>query len=373
MFDNLGLYHELIGFSGAAEAVIGGKVQAALTCPYCGASSSPRNEKASFGNITPPSKYGGWAFHCFSCGTTVSMRQLATDIGMDIDSPNQQVQTNVRQEPTTSQRKQKEYTWMQHTDELVAEYTHDPSRFTAWDTYKNLGKGIVYDWQLGVGILPETRYNEKRLITPIYTSSGSVQWLRGRLPKGVSGTKWVGAGGVSPTAIELSLGWMIQKGKPLFICENYVDALIINYYLGDYYSAVPTFSVSYWAEAWVKEIVDRKPSQVIVAFDPDLAGNGPVSKEHARKLFTDRICKLHDHEPDDVTIRHLKKRPKRWSVQYEVGGETAWLNLPEPFGIQRAAALNEAGIPAKIARWRKAGHDIGDFLSAELAKQKKDD
>jgi len=159
---------------------------------------------------------------------------------------------------------------------------------------------------------------------------------------------------------------MVQKNKPLFVVENYVDALVINYYLSDYYSAVPTFSVSYWSDAWVEEIAARKPSQVIVAFDPDLAGNGPVSKAHARRLFTQRICKIHGHRNEDVTITRLVKSHKRWSVSYTALGEPGQLNLPAPFGLQRVKSFLDAGLPAKAARWEAEGKDIGDYLSREL-------
>ena len=359
-------YYNIVAASGA-EPIPGHKIKAAVMCPFCGAYSTPRNEKAAVGNITPEHKYGGWAFHCLVCGTTVSLREFALAIGMDPSQEAREVPENIRTKPIKTQRK---FTWMDRVDELVGGYENHPDRFQMWDDYKHITEDAVEMWQLGVGVLPETRHNEQRLITPIHKSDGSIQWIRGRVPYGVDGTKWIGAGGVSPHDIELSMRWLIQPGKPLVIVENYVDALAINHYLGDLYSAVPTFSVSYWTERWEQEIVERKPSQVLVAFDPDLAGNGPVNKEHARELFTDRISKIKDIPREQIAIKHLSKRKKRWTIDYETPDGRRKINLNQPFGLQRRDKILELGIPATVAKWTDANQDIGDFLSDALAKRK---
>lgn len=362
-FNNEGLYSQLLTATGATPLTTGGKTQASMPCPYCHAGSYS-DMRFSFGNVFDEA-YGGWGFHCFVCNESGSMFLLASIIGAEFSTTEYEYipQVSLKKEQTYS------YTWMDHVEELVVAYQADERRYQYWYDYKGLTHDAVDDWELGVGVLPETRFNETRLITPIHSHSGNVEWLRGRLPQGQKGTAWVGAGGIKPTQIELAMGWTIQPGKPLFVFENYVDALIVNHYLRDKYSAVPTFSVAYWSDDWTKEIVARKPSQVIVAFDPDLAGNGPVDMPHAALLFKERISKLDDVPSEQIVIKNLVKQDRRWTVNYATPAGTGVLRLPKPFGMQRAEALLEQGIPAKTAKWTDYKKDIGDFLADELKKR----
>lgn len=367
-FDNEAQYGYLLAATGAPELLIGGKRQAPINCPFCFAHSDERDPKSAFGNIMTNGAYGGWGFHCFGCDNSVNLYELGylLDIGV-VPSDDVAIYTNNRTKPT---QRQMTYTWMDRADELANQYASNPGRYAAWDNYKHLGADAVDAWQLGLGVLPETsKFNQERLITPIHDQTGHVIWIRGRLKQGELGTKWVGAGGVSPTSISLAMGGLIKEGRPLVICENYVDALAINHYL-PMYSAVPTFSVSYWSKAWVETIAAAGPSQVLVAFDPDLAGNGPVSVAHAKSLFTSRIAKLKELPEDKISLVKWQKKNTGWRVFYEAPDGQGVLNIPVPFGIQRAAQLLEAGIPATVAKWTDSRYDIGDFLAQELLKLK---
>lgn len=368
MIDNEAQYNYLLASTGATEITIGGKIQAPINCPYCPTYSDEKNPRATFGNIMTNGAYGGWGFHCFVCDSSASLFELGYLLDVGVVHKNDSEHTNTRTSPI---KQQVNYTWMYDADRLAQEYASNPGRYDAWDKYKCITPDAVDRWQLGLGVLPETRkFSQQRLITPIHGRDGHVVWLRGRLPAGQEGTKWVGAGGVSPTSIDLAMADMIKEGFPLVVCENYVDALAINHYLGHKYSAVPTFSVSYWSSAWVEEIVRRGPSQVLVAFDPDLAGNGPVSVQHAKDLFSSRIAKITETPVEAVKLLKWNKGKTGWKVTYELPQGEGVLNLPRPFGLQRAEHLIEAGVPASVAKWTNPRYDIGDFLSHELRRLK---
>lgn len=365
-FDNEGMFNSIVNSRGFEIIYSGGNVQAITPlCPYCYAESSPRNIKASFGNFFA-SAYGGWGFKCFSCDNSCSLIALSEIYSVDLDTSVEPLHKMARR----AKKPQMVYTWQDHVDTLVDEYASDETRYQEWWDYKGLDEGAVDTWSLGVGSLPETRHNERRLITPIHNHSGDVCWLRGRVIGG-EGMKWVGAGGFSPTSLDLPMGWLVQKGKPLILVENYIDALAINYYLGDRYSAVPTFSVTYWSERWAQEIVDRKPSQVLVAFDPDLAGNGPVSNAHARQLFAQRIAKRNKVDPDVISFGKFQRTDKNWQLSYRIeDGDMEKISFVRPFGIQRAEHLLKLEVPAKTIAWQEPNLDIGDFLAEELKSRR---
>lgn len=319
-----------------------GDRKCAIACPYCGKESSPTDLHCAFGYIfTENNSYG---FHCFVCGASVSLEnlyKLFTNQSIVIDRVDKVVT-----------EKAPRY-WQTRINQLLSRFTGNKDKYQAWERYKHVGPNLVDKYHLGLGKLPDSRCIHKRLVTPIF-SSGQPVWFRGRAYK-CECQKWLGSKGVSPTHLPLLLSEHVKPGQYIFIVENYVDALLVNEHSP--YAGIPTLSVSYWGSSWTEEIRALKPKHVIIAYDADVAGNGPINRAHllgtAKKRLQRRLGAI------EANVEITSEDKTGWIISWRYLEAQGTLKIPIPNGVKLANKLLAAGLPVTLAKWENEGDDIG--------------
>ena len=351
-------YTELQSVLPGTERTIGGTPQIVpAICPFCG-KSNEREFHSSYGAIFD----GDYGFKCFSCGVAYPLAGLYAKLtGRDTGGI-------VSVKPLRPTKERAAAYWLKDADNLLHRYTTHKQRYTAWDRYKNIKPDIVEKYSLGVGVLPQSRYRDLRLIVPIL-QNGKVVMLRGRRIAG-DGAKWTSSGGVSPADIQLPFSQYVDSDI-LFIVENPVDAILINEYSRA--CAVAALSTNYWYPHWTARIKELAPSIVVTAYDHDLAGEG-VSVSQVIKTTKERVKKIYaarDTQLLDVKIVRVETNSKGWRISWESGEHSGVLPIPAPAGVQRRNELLKAGIPVASMPWQAVENkaDIGDLYLQSLKKE----
>lgn len=281
-----------------------------VDCPNCGkdAKHFSFNEKAG---------------HCFACDYSGTLRQIAALLNIaDRPAPT----ARRAQEPQAPRQ------WQTRPEFYLERYAAAFDRLERWQVYKPLTIDSVARWRLGVGRLPSSRCEHRRLILPVF-EAGRVVAFHGRayLPADTD-AKWLTAGGSSKQVLfNLDL---IKPGATVVVCENFVDA-ILAMQCESTIVAVAGGGAS-WQPHWTAQLVERRPTRVIVWLDHDLAGNG--SRYHRAELI--RLWR--------------EKNPQAQHV-------------PEPRGPQIANELIEAGVSASVYEWPR-GTPLKQDLGAELMR-----
>lgn len=244
------------------KLALGGKPNARgwydAQCPACG--KAPQHGQTHFG-------YRETGGHCFVCGWSGSLRELAELLRISGDeyiAPARQPQP-----PKPIAR------WRLNSAKLLAQYHDNPNRLERWRRYKPVTDETIERFDFGLGRLPfQNEQNEwymsraEWLIVPVRTDNELVA-LRGRNLTN-HGAKWICA-----TGSEMAL-WNVEQvrlGATVWLCENYVDAaLLMQKY--PQWDAVSIGGATTWNRRFAHQLVARRPARVIVALDNDLPGNG---------------------------------------------------------------------------------------------------
>ena len=361
LFDSLG---QQIGID---YLNISGKPQWTTVCPACGTVSTRLEFKNSFGRIFGDS-YG---YKCFACNTAWSLAHLAAESDADAydrsDIPVRQQEETVTAEPF----------WWASRRRLFTAYRENKEKYEAWWKYKRIPPPMVDKYGLGYGQFPHGAWDienaiagesqaANRLMTFFGNLNGSTVWARGRRAE-AGGIKWRGLGGVSPYDVSLPLAKMCKGGGIVAVVENAPDAALIHEYCG--MDAVATLSVSYWSDAWTKQLRQLNPEHVLILYDADVAGNGPVSSEQLHTVAKHRIEKSLPYinpEADGLPVQITGNvmTDNGWNVYYTLG-EQEKINIfriPIPGGVRLLDKLRKAGFDSvSLGKWEKpqAGMDVG--------------
>lgn len=233
--------------------------------------------------------------------------------------------------------------WSFQAERIIAAFESHPNRVQMWQDYKPIPESTIVKERLGVGVLPMSYCRHERLILPVY-ENGILIGLRGRQLACKCGKpnksgdlildRWLNAKGTKKAIYGL---YDIHPGKPLWIVENNADRLLLeSTYAEQEWSAVSPLTgvATVWEPQWIQYVLTVAPSQVIIAFDNDEAGQ--PNREILRQFYIDN--------PD--------RKPG-------LGGQ----KLRKQFA--------EYGITARLWAWEKGspkGADIGSFLMAQKTR-----
>lgn len=333
----------------------GTKIQAEVTCPYCG-KDNDNHFHCSVGQIFSDR---GWGFHCFSCGESASLVRFCKDIQLDIPENDLKLENELKNvripEPDKNPAD-----WLEHVDLFMLQALGHPNRYESWKSYKNFSEGLVDKYNLGYGTMP--KFRGRWLITPIFSIAGEIQTLRGRQ---LESGGWISAPGVPISNIDLPLVGRVNRGDVVFVVENYPDAILINETTD--YKAVSSLSVSNWFDRWSNQLRQRLPSLVVVAYDADLAGNGINDKRLIAGEIISRLKKNGDSEK--VRLRKLTSYDYGFMYEYSMGPDSPWIKgkIPGLRGKKLADELQSKGLPAYKVEWPKSlfKKDVGDILCSK--------
>lgn len=323
----------------------GKKNEAHVDCPFCGSKAGNQ--------VNPHASFSPKGFKCFSCGTGKSLKALWEHIGHpEYKTPDVPIKPLPEAKKTPFKLSLDQYKRDYLTSDVIGH----------WQNYKPLPDMAIKAYQLGYGILPRSSCKHNRLIVPVFGRDGQIVHLRGRRIDCQCESKWTVSGGWSMESLE---PYNSQCVKPIvLIVENPIDALMIS--SGSFYvpiirlilpllvrdsiwqvdswvknwarydypiSAIATFSVAYWREDWSDYLKDA--SQIIVAYDNDLPGNGG-------SVNRDRF--IADWRRD------IPDRP-----------------IPKASGVTLVNRLRHEGLPATLLDWgnRPAKFDIGSLLTEQ--------
>ncbi len=352
--DPVALYDQLVNTLHPKERN-GHRVQSELDCPFCGADNN-KHLRASFGQVM---NNQGWGFHCFACGKSCSLYHLATLLDI-ADTPVKRVERVTRDPELPS--------WYAGREYLADAYTRTDGRYEAWSTYKGVTPAMVDRYALGYGVLPGDKGHTHackhyRLITPILDETGNVAWFRGRtIDCGCN--SWHSASlrdySMAQLNVALPMSHYAQSNGEVFICENYVDACLVN--MSSKYSAVATLSVSYWLPKWTQQLRSLNPTRVFMAYDADLSGNG-AGKEAVIDRAVKFISKRENLDAAAITILSVNVEHDKYTVDWQAGHRQGVQNIASPRGVILANHLLQSGFNVRLLKWPKGAKDIGQWLT----------
>lgn len=207
---------------------------------------------------------------CFVCGAQGGLGALMKHLRVT-PAPRPRVW---RQEPPRPR------VWQQAPHRWLDRYCEALDRVSAWTSYKPLSLDTIAHFQLGVGRLPSSRCNHRRLIVPVF-SGGKVVAFHGRAfrPEDQD-TKWLCAGGSDKCV--LFLAGVLRPHCTIVIVENFVDAILAWQCepITTCYVALGGLS---WQPEWTARIAQARPAGALIWLDHDLAGNG--SRYHHREML----------------------------------------------------------------------------------------
>lgn len=301
-----------------------------VDCPFCGKSAKRGQTHFSFSSK---------GYKCHVCGEGGGLVKLASHLGLDGTIPTAPTPPRPRRES----QKPKDDTppvWRTdspHADLLVKGYTSDPRRYELWQAYKPLSEQTIDRWGLGLGKLPGQ--TTPRLILPV-RQNGQVVHLRGRLPKDDTSDlpKWLAAKGSTATLFNLD---GLRPGHKLVILENPIDAALVMQEFPELDAVAPTNGAGSWQDEWTEVIASIAPSQIIVAYDNDLAGQAnPVTAWRLKKDWQTKHPGRKPPRPNGPKlVKKLRKTGLkvslwRWSDDTPAKGDMGWL-LEQPGGIEK--------------------------------------
>lgn len=218
-----------------------------IACPNCG------REKKHF-------SFNERTAHCFGCDYSLSLAQLAEQLQIAPDERARPVRR--AQEPVAPRQ------WQKRPDYYLDRYCGAFDRVQRWQAYKPLTLDSIARHRLGVGVLPASRCEKRRLIVPIF-SQGTVVAFHGRayLPDDAD-VKWLTAGGSSKQV--LFNADSLHGSPTVVIVENFVDAILVMEQEPSLV-AVAGGGVS-WRDEWSAQIAASRPKHVLILLDNDLAG-----------------------------------------------------------------------------------------------------
>lgn len=264
-------------------------------------------------------------FHCFSCGASGSLVDLAKHLGLDSRPDNLPATLTLYPPPKrpvappwTLYDPEKEY---RPLGPLCRDYAHR----------RGLSDASIDRWQIGDGMVPGP-CPHYRMILPIY-QEGKLVDLRGRAYETADEyPKWLGAKG-SHAALD---GWddlEQARGKVVVLVEAPLSRRLIMQEEPNWVAVAGTCGAGTWRSIWTEALVRARPLGVLIWLDNDLAG-----------------CPNQEAYRDGL-IRHLQKSPEK--------------PVPVPNGKKRLLEFQQAGLSCQIYPWAKGstyGADPSDVV-----------
>lgn len=285
-----------------------------MDCPNCGKGRKhfSFNERAG---------------HCFACDYSAALPTIAEQLNITQDAP---------AAPRRALDPPKPKHWQHNPDRYLDGFCAALDRVERWSAYKPLTLDSISRFRLGVGLLPSSRCEHRRLILPVW-ASGRIVAFHGRAYRpDDTDAKWLTSGGSDKRV--LFGADLLRPGATVITCENFVDA-ILAMQVEPQIVAVAGGGAS-WQERWTQQLAASRPRHVLVWLDNDLVG-----------------C------PNTETRRELLRR---WRIEHPDA-----LRAPEPKGPQIANELLAAGVKASVYQW-PAGTppkaDIGWALMKGVSK-----
>jgi hypothetical protein len=281
-------------------------------CVFCGKPAKKGQKHFSFCEE---------GYTCWVCDAKGGLQKLAQHIGAG----------GVVERPARrAERPQEPRQWQQRPDYYLGRYTGALDRVTRWTSYKPLSLDSIIRWKLGVGVLPSSRCDKRRLILPVF-DNGRIAAFHGRAYLADdTDAKWLSCGGSSKQVLFNSD--LLRTGATVIVVENFIDAILAMQAAPDVV-AVAGGGAS-WQPEWTAQIAASRPKQVLCWLDNDLVG-----------------C------PNPETYQRLLIE---WRAAHPQATHT-----PEPNGPKIANALLEVGVKASVYQWPKgtpAKADIGSAL-----------
>lgn len=297
--------------------------EAHIDCPWCGKEAKPK--QMHFGFNTK-------GCHCFVCGQGGSLWDLAAQLGTAIDISQRAV--------SKPQRVQAPRNWQQQPEWYLDGFCGAWDRIERWQAYKPLTLDTIACWRLGVGRLPSSPCQHKRLIYPLIESTRIVGF-RGRAID-CDCDKWISSGG---TTAKLWGRDLLARGATVIIAENPVDAMLAMQCESSVIAVAGTAGAATWHDEWSSAIVASRPSRVLVWFDNDLAGNPNAETYRSELIAWQRTMAARVH------AGKIKQMP----------------TFPTPNAPKVANSLLSAGVSASCYSWpagTPAKYDLGALLEA---------
>lgn len=319
------LFEELVS---STDAYIDRRGQAHIDCPACGKEVKRGQHHFSF------SDKGG---HCFVCGYSAGLRQIAEQLGTPTYEPAAEMPRSY------TRTAQKPRNWQSRPDMYLDQFCASWDRLERWQAYKPLALETIARWRLGVGVLPSSPCQHRRLIYPIF-EAGKIAGFRGRAID-CACDKWISAGGSTARLWGIDL---LRPGALLIVCENPVDSMLAMQEEPRAIVVAGTAGAATWRSEWTQAIAQSRPRQVIVWMDNDLAG-----------------------QPNAATYRSdLARWRAEMQHRMEVGKIKRLPQAPEPNGPKIANEMASAGVPVSLYAWPASTPAKADLGWALSQKQK---
>lgn len=268
------------------------------TCPFCGKEAKAGQKHFSFCDQ---------GYSCWVCEAKGGLQTLALhlDVPGDYQAP-----------PRRAQEPPKPKRWQSDPERFLRGFCAALDRVQRWQAYKPLSLDNISRWRLGVGVLPSSRCQHRRLIVPVFAGDQIVAFHGRAFLEADTDAKWLTSGGSSKQV--LFNADLLRPGAVVIVVENFVDA-ILAMQIEPSVVAVCGGGAS-WQSSWTTQIASSRPRQVLIWLDHDLAGNG--SRFHYQELVAEwRRC-----------------NPKAQRV-------------PQPAGPEIANELLSVGAPARLYEW----------------------
>lgn len=242
--------------------------RAHAVCPACGAEPTNRIGGAAYHFYLYDLPGGKQGAVCWACGYRPRLTELATELDVTGYIP-PQPRAVTPPPPAPWQAPDALVAYRAFQDRQWADVLH------AWQQYKPLAAPTIRLADLGLGRLPlwdDQRqvwypYRYERLIVPLL-QDGQIVGLRGRaIHPADTGPKWLTASFSETLLMGLNT---VQPGDTVIWCENVIDRLLAQQ-VEPHARYVASGGLT-WRDAWLDDMAQRCPAQVLIWFDNDLAG-----------------------------------------------------------------------------------------------------
>lgn len=322
----------------ATSAHIDRRGEAHIDCPYCGKEAKRGQTHASF---SPK------GFKCFVCGQSAGLERLAAQLAIPVE--------HAPRHDRTAPEPPKPRIWQSDPERYLDGFCAAWGRLEAWQSYKPLTIETIARWRLGVGVLPSSPCQHRRLIYPVI-EGGQIVGFRGRREKPCRCAdecicpcqcdKWISAGGTTARLWGVDL---LRPGASVIIAENPVDAMLAMQQDSSIVAVAGTAGASTWRDEWSQAIASSRPAVVLVWYDNDLAGS-PNQETYRAEL--------------GVWLRTMQQR-------MEAGKIREIPPAPRPSGPKVVQSLISAGVRASAYEWpagTAAKADLGGLLADEIRR-----
>jgi hypothetical protein len=318
------LFDQLVATTGAR---VDRHHEAHLDCPWCGKEAKAHQRHFAF---------NARGCHCFVCGAGGSLQRLAEQLGAPVDAARRYTQER-------PERPQKARSWQIRPEVYLDAFCGAWDRVERWTSYKPLSLDTIARWRLGVGTLPSSPCQHRRLIYPI-VEARQIVGFRGRA-LGCECDKWISSGGTTARLWGIDL---LRAGATIIVAENPVDAMLAMQFEPGVVAVAGTAGAATWHDEWSAAIAASRPERALIWFDNDLAG---AANKPTYQLLLKEWQRTMEERLRQGKLKQLPRPPR-------------------PNAAKVANSLLEAGVITTCYTWPEgtpAKYDLGQLLEDSLA------